>query len=105
VKKRNYTCFGHEICVIAVALNIFRLPDFLPGDILKRSKPITITQNGGMRVEEKVLNAMKKAGKPVRSGEVAKMLGEDSKQVSKAINELKKQGKIVSPKRCFWEPA
>ena len=56
-------------------------------------------------MENKVLNAMKKAGKPVRTGEVAKMLGEDSKQVSKAINELKKQGKIVSPKRCFWEPA
>ena len=48
---------------------------------------------------------MKKVGKPVRPGEVAKMIGEDSKQVSKAINELKKQGKIVSPKRCFWEPA
>jgi biotin operon repressor len=58
-----------------------------------------------MRMEKKVLNAMKKAGKPVRPGEVAKMLGEDSKNVSKAINELKKQGKIVSPKRCFWEPA
>jgi hypothetical protein len=61
--------------------------------------------NGGVAMEKKVLNAMKKAGKPVRPGEVAKMLGEDSKQVSKAINELKKQGKIVSPKRCFWEPA
>ena len=56
-------------------------------------------------MEKKVLNAMKKAGKPVRPGEVAKMLGEDSKNVSKAINELKKQGKILSPKRCFWEPA
>ena len=61
--------------------------------------------NGGARVEKKVLNAMKKLGKPVRPGEVAKMIGEDSKQVSKAITELKKQGKIVSPKRCFWEPA
>ena len=58
-----------------------------------------------MRMEKKVLDAMKKAAKPVRPGEVAKMLGEDSKNVSKAINELKKQGKIVSPKRCFWEPA
>ena len=60
---------------------------------------------GGDQLEKKVLNAMKKAGKPVRPGEVAKLLGEDSKQVSKAINELKKQGKIVSPKRCYWEPA
>ena len=58
-----------------------------------------------MKVEKKVLNAMKKAGKPVRPGDVAKAIGEDSKQVSKAIQELKKQGKVVSPKRCFWEPA
>lgn len=56
-------------------------------------------------MEKKVLNAMKKAGKPVRPGDVAKMIGEDSKQVSKAINELKKQGKVVSPKRCYYEPA
>jgi Mn-dependent DtxR family transcriptional regulator len=56
-------------------------------------------------MEKKVLNAMKKAGKPVRPGDVAKMIGEDSKQVSKAINELKKQGKVVSPKRCYYAPA
>jgi biotin operon repressor len=60
---------------------------------------------GGVRMEKKVLNAMKKAGKPVRPGDVAKMIGEDSKQVSKAINELKKQGKVVSPKRCYYAPA
>ena len=55
-------------------------------------------------MEKKVLNAMKKAGKPVRPGDVAKIIGEDSKQVSKAISELKKQGKVVSPKRCYYEP-
>jgi len=55
--------------------------------------------------EKKVLNAMKKAGKPVRPGDVAKIIGEDSKQVSKVISELKKQGKVVSPKRCYYEPA
>ena len=53
-------------------------------------------------MEKKVLGAMKKAGKPVRPGEVAKMIGAESKDVSKAIQELKKQGKVVSPKRCFW---
>jgi hypothetical protein len=36
-------------------------------------------------MEKKVLNAMKKAGKPFRPGEVAKAIGEDSKQVSKVI--------------------
>jgi len=56
-------------------------------------------------MEKKVLDAMKKTGKPVRPGDVAKMLNADSKEVTKAINELKKKGKVRSPKRCFYEPA
>ena len=56
-------------------------------------------------MEKKVLSAMKKAGKPVRPGDIAKLLGEDSKAVSKAISELKKQGKVISPKRCYYEPS
>ena len=56
-------------------------------------------------MEKKILAAMKKAGKPVRPGDVAKMIGEDSKAVSKAIGELKKQGKVFSPKRCFYQPS
>ena len=54
--------------------------------------------------EQKVLSAMKKAGKPVRPGDVAKETGIDSKEVSKAIKELKNKGKIHSPKRCYWAP-
>jgi Mn-dependent DtxR family transcriptional regulator len=57
------------------------------------------------RMEKEVRDAMKKAGKPVRPGDVAKMLKADSKEVTKIINELKKQGKVSSPKRCFYEPA
>ena len=53
-------------------------------------------------MEKKVLNAMKKAGKPVRPGEVAKMIGEESKDVSKVIGDLKKRGKVISPKRCYY---
>jgi Mn-dependent DtxR family transcriptional regulator len=54
--------------------------------------------------EKEVLNAMKKAGKPVRPGDVAKTTGVESK-VSKIINKLKKEGKVISPKRCYYEPA
>ncbi|HEC87392.1 MAG TPA: HTH domain-containing protein [Thermoplasmatales archaeon] len=54
---------------------------------------------------EKVLEAMKEAGKPVRPGDIAKMLGVDSKEVSKAIKELKEKGEVISPKRCFYAPA
>lgn len=53
-------------------------------------------------MEDKILEAMKKAGKPVRPGDVAKMIGQDSKEVSKAIADLKKKGKVISPKRCFY---
>ncbi len=27
------------------------------------------------------------------------------KEVEKAMNKLKANGSIISPKRCFWEPA
>ena len=54
--------------------------------------------------EQMVLEAMKKAGKPVRPGDVAKITGLDKDEVSKIISELKKKGKIISPKRCFYAP-
>lgn len=53
-------------------------------------------------MEANVLEAMKKAGKPVRPGEIAEVLGIDSKEVSKAIKKLKEKGEIHSPKRCYY---
>ena len=53
-------------------------------------------------MEKKVLAAMKKLGKPVRPGEVAEMIGEESKDVSKVITKLKKNGEVISPKRCYY---
>jgi len=55
--------------------------------------------------EQMVLKAMEKAGKPVRPGEVAKMVGLASDEVSKIIKSLKKKGKVTSPKRCFYASA
>jgi len=55
-------------------------------------------------MEKKVLEAMKKAGKPVKAGEVAEMIGEDSKDVSRIIKSLKDNGKVISPKRCYYAP-
>ena len=52
-----------------------------------------------------VLESMINAQKPVRPGDVAKMTGLDSKEVSKIIAELKKSGQIISPKRCYYAPA
>ena len=58
-----------------------------------------------MTTEEKVLEAMRKAGEPVNAGKIAEMTGIEKKEVEKAMNKLKAGGSIVSPKRCFWEPA
>ena len=56
-------------------------------------------------MKEQVLKAMKEAGKPVSAGDIAKMLNADRKEVDKAFAELKKEGAIVSPVRCKWDPA
>ena len=58
-----------------------------------------------MSEKEKVLDAMKKAGKPLRPGDIAKLTGIPSKEVSKIIKELKKEGNDKSPKRCYYAPA
>jgi Mn-dependent DtxR family transcriptional regulator len=47
-------------------------------------------------MEEKILETMKKAGKPLQTGDIAKAIGADNKAVSKVISALKKDGKIVS---------
>jgi predicted transcriptional regulator len=54
--------------------------------------------------KELVLDAFKKAGKPMRPGDIAKETGLDSKEVSKIIKELRAEGKVDSPKRCFYAP-
>ena len=53
-------------------------------------------------MEKKVIEALKKSGGPMKSGEIAKLIGEDAKEVSKIINSLKKNGKVISPKRCYY---
>jgi len=57
-----------------------------------------------MGIKEQVLDAMKKAGEPVNAGKVSELTKLDRKAVNKAMNELKKEGAIQSPKRCFWQP-
>ncbi len=58
-----------------------------------------------MTTEEKVLDAMRKAKEPLNAGKIAELSGLDKKDVEKAMTKLKADGKITSPKRCFWEPA
>ena len=45
-------------------------------------------------MKEKVLEAMKAAGKPIKAGDLAKALGVEKVVVDKAMAELKKEGAI-----------
>lgn len=52
---------------------------------------------------EMVLNFIAQADKPLTAGEIAEATGIERKDVDKVMNKLKKEEKIVSPKRCYWE--
>lgn len=51
-------------------------------------------------MEDKVLKAL---AAPMKAGEVAEATGIDKKEVDKIIKKLAKEGKVTSPKRCFYE--
>ena len=58
-----------------------------------------------MEAKEQVLQAMREIGAPVNAGKIVEVTGHDRKVVDKAFDALKKEGAIVSPVRCKWEPA
>ena len=58
-----------------------------------------------MEAKVQVLQAMREIGEPVNAGKIAEVTGLDRKVVDKAFDALKKEGAIVSPVRCKWEPA
>jgi len=53
---------------------------------------------------EKVLATLQAAGKPLKAGEIAEATGLDKAVVDKAMKVLKTEGKIESPKVCYWQP-
>ncbi|MFI3321598.1 MAG: MarR family transcriptional regulator [Rikenellaceae bacterium] len=55
--------------------------------------------------KSKVLEVMAAAGEPLNAGKIVELSGLDRKVVDKAMKDLKADGSIVSPKRCYWEPA
>lgn len=68
----------------------------VPSPMCERRPPVDAT--------DKVLDAMKNAGEPLNAGKIVDLTGLDRKEVDKAMNDLKKTERIVSPKRCYWEP-
>ena len=58
-----------------------------------------------MAEKKQILEVMKKAGEPLNAGKIAELIGLDRKVVDKTMAAMKKDGSIVSPVRCKWEPA
>jgi len=57
-----------------------------------------------METKTIVLETLKTAGKPLKSGEIAEMTQLDKKLVDKTLKTLKDEELIHSPKRCFYAP-
>jgi len=57
-----------------------------------------------MDVKEKlVIETLKKAGKPLKAGEISEISGLSKVETDKAMNSLKTQKLITSPVRCYWQ--
>jgi len=56
-----------------------------------------------MDANEKVIQTLKSAGKPMKAGEIAEASGVEKKEVEKAIKKLVAEGKLHSPQRCFYD--
>ncbi|AAK80216.1 Mn-dependent DtxR family transcriptional regulator [Clostridium acetobutylicum] len=55
-----------------------------------------------MDIKETILKILSDSIEPLKTKEVAERAEVDSKEVDKAIKALKAEGKVVSPKRCYY---
>ncbi len=53
-------------------------------------------------MEEKILKALAEKG-AMRPGEIAAVAGVEKAEADKTIKKLAAEGKIYSPKRCFYD--
>ncbi len=53
-------------------------------------------------MEEKIIQALEKGG-AMRPGDIATAAGVSKDDVTKAIKKLVAEGKVWSPKRCFYD--
>lgn len=56
-----------------------------------------------MDAKEIVLQALKNSDKPLKTQDIVEKTGLDKKEVEKAIKDLKNEGLIESPKRCYYQ--
>ena len=52
--------------------------------------------------KDKVIQAFQTSAKALSASQVAQATGVEKKEVDKIMGALKKEGKLESPKACFW---
>jgi DNA-binding IscR family transcriptional regulator len=55
-----------------------------------------------METKDLVINTLKESAKPMKSAEIAAQAGIEKAAVDKAIQALKKEERIISPKVCYY---
>jgi len=55
-----------------------------------------------MSEKDNVIEVFKNSDKPLRPGDIANSLDMESKEISKVIKELREEGRVYSPKRCYY---
>jgi DNA-binding IscR family transcriptional regulator len=55
-----------------------------------------------METKEIVFSTLKESAKPMKSAEIAALAGIEKAAVDKAIQSLKKEERIISPKVCYY---
>jgi biotin operon repressor len=51
----------------------------------------------------KVIDTLKVESKALSAGQIAELTGIERKEVDKVMKKLKTEGKITSPKNCYWQ--
>lgn len=89
---------------LAFAGIVFFDPPIKESDLQEwREMPIFTSQSNMNRVmEEKILKALQEKG-AMRPGDIAAAAGVEKAEADKVIKKLVKEGKVYSPKRCFYD--
>ena len=58
-----------------------------------------------METIELVIKTLESSAEPMKAGEIAEAANLEKKEVDKAMKVLKAEGRIVSPKYCYWTTA
>ncbi|AJA48307.1 hypothetical protein CPAST_c22370 [Clostridium pasteurianum DSM 525 = ATCC 6013] len=55
-----------------------------------------------MSTKESIIKILSETEHSLKTNEIVNLVNIEKKEVEKAIKELKAEGKIVSPKRCYY---